>query len=215
MENHNPEFARKIYDKLIEHYPEAACSLRHKDPWQLLIATILSAQCTDKQVNKVTKKLFSKYRNVEELAGANIEKVKKIIRPTGFYNNKARSIIGASQYIVENYNGKVPDSMEKLLELPGVGRKTANVVLGDGFGIAGVVVDTHVKRISNRLGLTDKSNPDKIEQDLMDILPRETWTPFGHLIIAHGRTLCKARNPLCDQCFLFQDCPYPEKNHKY
>jgi len=211
MENHNPEFACKIYDKLIEHYPEAACSLRHKDPWQLLIATILSAQCTDKQVNKVTKKLFSKYRNVEELAGANIEKVKKIIRPTGFYNNKARSIIGASQFIVENYNGKVPDSMEKLLELPGVGRKTANVVLGDGFGIAGVVVDTHVKRISNRLGLTDRSNPDKIEQDLMDILPRKTWTSFGHLIIAHGRTLCKARNPLCDQCFLFQDCPYPEK----
>ena len=211
MENHNPEFTRKIYDKLIEHYPAAACSLRHKDPWQLLIATILSAQCTDKQVNKVTKQLFSKYRNVEELAGANIEKVKKIIRPTGFYNNKARSIIGASQYIVENYNGKVPDSMEKLLELPGVGRKTANVVLGDGFGIAGVVVDTHVKRISNRLGLTDRSNPDKIEQDLMDILPRDTWTTFGHLVIAHGRTLCKARNPLCDQCFLFQDCPYPEK----
>ena len=211
MENHNPEFTRKIYDKLIEHYPEAACSLRHKDPWQLLIATILSAQCTDKRVNKVTKQLFSKYRNAEELAGANIEKVKKIIRPTGFYNNKARSIIGASQYIVENYNGKVPDSMEKLLELPGVGRKTANVVLGDGFGIAGVVVDTHVKRISNRLGLTDRSNPDKIEQDLMDILPRDTWTTFGHLVIAHGRTLCKARNPLCDQCFLFQDCPYPEK----
>ena len=200
-------FAEKIYQKLLENYPEAACSLRHRDPWQLLIATILSAQCTDKQVNKVTNKLFKKYKNAREMAEGNINDIKNIIRPTGFYNNKAKSIQGASRYIIENNDGKVPDTMEELLELPGVGRKTANVVLGDGFGTPGVVVDTHVKRISNRLGLTDNNDPEKIEQDLMKILPKETWTPFGHLMIAHGRSLCKARNPRCEHCFLQSDCP--------
>ncbi|MCF7885764.1 MAG: endonuclease III [Candidatus Marinimicrobia bacterium] len=209
--NQKETFAKKIYNKLLKLYPEATCSLRHRDPWQLLVATILSAQCTDKQVNKVTKKLFKKYKNAEEMARADIEDIKNIIRPTGFYNNKAKSIQGASQYIIEQNKHKVPDTMEELLKLPGVGRKTANVVLGDGFGTPGVVVDTHVKRISNRLGLTENTNPEKIEQDLMQILPKESWTPFGHLIIAHGRRLCKARNPLCQDCFLLHDCPSSDK----
>ncbi len=204
------EFASSVFEQLKDNYPKAATSLNHSDPWQLLIATILSAQCTDKQVNKVTKVLFKEYKNAQELAHADIKKVKKIIRPTGFYNNKAKSIIGASRHIIENNGGDVPDTMDELLKLPGVGRKTANVVLGDGFDTPGVVVDTHVKRLSNRLGLTENSNPEKIERDIMEILPEERWTPLGHLMIAHGRALCKARNPKCEDCFLKEDCPAAE-----
>lgn len=204
------EFASYIFEELKSHYPKAATSLNHNDPWQLLIATILSAQCTDKQVNKVTKVLFKEYQNAEELAYADIKNIKSIIRPTGFYNNKARSIQGASQHIIENNGGDVPDTMDELLKLPGVGRKTANVVLGDGFDTPGVVVDTHVKRLSNRLGLTENSNPEKIERDLMKIIPEERWTPLGHLMIAHGRSLCKARNPKCEECFLKENCPAAE-----
>jgi len=205
------KFAKKIYNKLAHHYPGSTTSLRHSDTWQLLIATILSAQCTDIQVNRVTKTLFNKYKNAREMAEADLNEIKEIIRPTGFYNNKAKAIKGSSRYIVEHNNGKVPDTMEELLKLPGVGRKTANVVLGDGFGTPGIVVDTHVQRISQRLGLTDNTNPEKIEQDLMEILPKEKWTPFGHLIIAHGRNLCMARNPQCEDCFLLQECPSADK----
>jgi len=204
------ELAGKVYDRLIEAYPEATISLNHRDPWQLLVATILSAQCTDKQVNKVTQELFEEYSNARQMSRAKLEKLKAIVRPTGFYNNKAEAIKGASKYIIENNGGKVPDDMETLLELPGVGRKTANVVLGDGFGIPGVVVDTHVKRISYRIGLTNQKRPENIESDLNEIFPKDQWIALGHLMIAHGRKICKARNPRCEQCFMEDICAQVE-----
>ncbi len=199
---------RELLDLLDSNYPGAGTALCHSDPFELLIATILSAQCTDERVNQVTKTLFKKYRKVSDFAGARQEELEADIRPTGFFRNKAKNIIGCCQALVENHSGEVPASLDELVKLPGVGRKTANVVLGMAFGIPGIVVDTHVKRISFRLGLTDKKDPEKIETDLMKILPKDSWTPFSSQLILHGRSLCNARKPECGECFLLSMCEY-------
>jgi endonuclease-3 len=199
---------RPILRKLRRRYPEATCALEHVNPLELLVATILSAQCTDVRVNIVTKKLFKKYRTAEDYANANPDEFEQEIRSTGFFRNKTKSILGMAQALVERHGGEVPSSMEELTALPGVGRKTANVVLGNAFGIdEGVVVDTHVKRISNRLKLTNKGDPVKIEQDLMKIVPTKDWTLFPHLLIHHGRQICMARSPKCEICPVADLCP--------
>lgn len=199
------ERALQIYHELLEHYPNPHCELNHRNPFELLIATILSAQCTDVRVNKVTPALFEAYPTPEVMAEAPLEHLEELVKTTGFYRNKAKSLKEASTTIVEDYEGEVPDTMKELLTLRGAARKTANVVLGNAFNKnVGVVVDTHVKRISNRFGLTkEKKNTDKIERDLMALLPQETWTDISHLMIHHGRNACKARisappdHPLC------------------
>jgi endonuclease-3 len=193
---------------LAESYPDARCALRHSNALELLMATILSAQCTDVRVNLVTKDLFEKYRTAKDYAEADPKELEQAIRSTGFFRNKAKSIRGAAQMIVEKFGGKVPDTMEELLELPGVARKTANVVLGTWFGKAsGVVVDTHVHRVSRRLGLTREDDPKKIEQDLMELLPEKEWIDFSHRVIWHGRKVCEARKPRCSECSLAPCCP--------
>lgn len=197
--------AEQILNELYQHYPEPHCELNHRNPFELLIATILSAQCTDVRVNKVTPKLFETYPTPELMAQAPLEELEELVRTTGFYKNKALSLKETSKRLVEEFDGQVPQTMEDLLSLRGVARKTANVVLGNAFNInVGVVVDTHVKRISNRFGLTkEKKNTDKIEKDLMALFPRENWTDLSHLLIHHGRGPCKARiseapdHPLC------------------
>ena len=182
--------------------------MRHSSAWELLAATILSAQCTDQRVNQVTPDLFAAYPSVEALAGARVEHLEELVRTTGFFRNKAKSLKGCAQRIVDHYGGQVPSRMEQLLTLPGVARKTANVVTGTWFGKAtGVVVDTHVQRISQRLGLTAEKDPKKIERDLMKLLPRTRWVPYSHQIIHHGRRVCKARRPQCDACGLAELCP--------
>jgi len=199
------ERALQIYHELLEHYPNPHCELNHRNPFELLIATILSAQCTDVRVNKTTPALFEAYPTPELMAEAPLENLEELVKSTGFYRNKAKSLKEASSTLVEDFNGKVPDTMKELLTLRGAARKTANVVLGNAFNKnEGVVVDTHVKRISNRFGLTkEKKNTDKIERDLMALLPREAWTDISHLMIHHGRNACKARiseppdHPLC------------------
>ena len=202
------ERAKKIVRVLAETYPDAECALVHDSALQLLVATILSAQCTDARVNLVTKDLFKRYPNVKSLAEADLQDVEKIIQSTGFFRNKAKSLVGAAQAIVANHGGRVPDTMEELLELPGVARKTANVVLGTWFRKAtGVVVDTHVQRLSGRLGLTREEDPKKIEKDLMAILPSEEWIDFSHRMIWHGRKICTARKPRCADCPLAACCP--------
>lgn len=189
-------------------YPDAGCSLDHKDPFQLLIATILSAQCTDERVNRVTPALFKKYPGPAEMAKAQVADLEKLVHSTGFYKNKALSLKEASKSIAENFGGKVPRTMEELLTLRGVARKTANVVLGSAFGIAaGVVVDTHVKRLAFRLGLTKETDPAKIEQDLMKALPKTDWIWFAHALVLHGRAVCDARKPLCEKCPAAGLCP--------
>lgn len=199
---------KPIIRKLKQQYPQATCSLTHRDPLQLLVSTILSAQCTDERVNIVTEALFREYSTAEDYANANPEVLEEQIRSTGFYRNKTKSIVGMAQELVATHNGKVPDNMDALVQLPGVGRKTANVVLGNAFGIdEGIVVDTHVKRISNRLGLTKQSNPDKIEQDLIALVPKPEWTLWPHLLIHHGRAICQARTPKCEICTLNDLCP--------
>jgi endonuclease-3 len=201
-----------ILPMLKKLYPQAKCSLDYKNPLQLLIATILSAQCTDERVNKVTPDLFRKYRDAKSLAGAKQEELEKDIQSTGFFRNKAKSLRGMAAGIVERHGGEVPRTMEELTELPGVGRKTANVVLGNAFSIAvGVVVDTHVARVSGRLALTKNTEPEKIEQDLMEVVPREEWTLFSHLLIHHGREICIARRPKCSICPLLPECPAGQK----
>jgi len=208
----NPERVRAILKKLDEKYPHATCALKHKNAFELLIATILSAQCTDERVNLVTAQLFPKYPTPKAFAAANPAELEQDIRPTGFYRNKTKSVIGASKRIVEEFHGEVPKTMEKLLTLPGVARKTANVVLGTGFGIAsGVVVDTHVQRLSNRLDLTKNEDPKKIEQDLMKILPQDRWILFSHQLIWHGRKVCQARKPRCIECNLNAICYSKDK----
>jgi len=200
--------ARKIVGRLREAYPEARCSLNHESPLELLVATILSAQCTDERVNVVTSSLFRKYRTWEDYASAPASELEADIRPTGFFRNKAKSIQGACRRIGERHGGRVPRSMEELLGLPGVARKTANVVLGNAYRIAsGVVVDTHVSRLSARLGLSGEKAPEKIERDLTGLLPESDWIDFSHLLIAHGRKVCKARTPLCGECVLAKLCP--------
>ena len=197
-----------IIQALGKFYPTAGCSLRHRSVWQLLCATILSAQCTDERVNLPTPALFKAYPTPKDLGEAKQEDVEKLIRSCGFYKNKAKSIIAASKIIAEKHTGRVPNTMEELTALPGVARKTANVVLGTGYGINdGIVVDTHVSRLSNRLGLTKNGEPEKIEKDLMRIVPREEWTDFSHQLIAHGRSVCQARNPKCAECPLSNLCP--------
>ena len=199
---------RPILRKLKRQYPDATCALEHVNPLELLVATILSAQCTDARVNIVTRQLFAKYKTADDYANANPEEFEQEIRSTGFFRNKTKSILGMAQALVEQHGGNVPQSMEALTALPGVGRKTANVVLGNAFGIdEGVVVDTHVKRISNRLKLTTKSDPTKIEQDLMKIVPKKEWTLFPHLLIHHGRQICVARAPKCEICPVAEFCP--------
>ena len=208
----NPARVHAILEKLDEAYPKATCALVHENPFQLLISTILSAQCTDVIVNQVTATLYKKYPDAETLAHANPSELEAEIRPTGFFRNKAKSIMGASQKILGDFGGKVPQTMEELLTLPGVARKTANVVLGTGFGIAaGVVVDTHVQRLSNRLDLTKNEDPKKIEQDLMKAIPREKWILFAHQLIWHGRRVCVARKPRCLECNLETICYSKDK----
>lgn len=199
---------KKIIATLDLAYPEAHCELDHHSPLELLIATILSAQCTDKRVNLVTADLFKKYRSAEDYARAPVRELERAIKTTGFFRNKARNIKAACQVIVERHGGKVPQTMEELIQLGGVGRKTANVVLGNAFGInVGVVVDTHVARLSNRLGLTKQETPEKIEQDLMGLVPQPQWTLFSHWLIWHGRRRCFARKPDCPNCELRGLCP--------
>lgn len=189
-------------------YPEAECALTHENPFQLLIATILSAQCTDARVNMVTPVLFAAYPDPESMSRAGQEEVEAIIRSTGFYRNKAKSIRGASARIVESFGGRVPRTMDELLTLPGVARKTANVVLGVGYGIAaGIVVDTHVWRLSRRLGLGKGRNPEELERSLMKVVPRAEWIAYSHLLIHHGRQICQARKPACERCPLTLHCP--------
>ncbi len=197
-----------IIGRLQKAFPEARCSLNHGDPLQLLVATILSAQCTDERVNFVTRSLFRKYKTARDYADADPEILAEQIKSTGFYRNKTKSIIEMAQALLEKHDGQVPRTMEQLIELPGVGRKTANVVLGNAFGIdEGIVVDTHVKRIANRLDLTSNANPEKIEQDLMQLVPKSDWTLFPHLLIHHGRTICQARVPKCEICPISPLCP--------
>ncbi len=198
----------RIYDKLLELYPDAACALHYHSPFELLVATILSAQCTDERVNKVTPELFRKFPTIASLASADIAEIEKTIHSTGFYRNKAKSIKGAAQLILKKHAGHVPQTMDELLELPGVARKTANVVLGNAFGkCEGVVVDTHINRLSGRLGFTRHTDPVKIERDLMREFPPERWTMLAHLLIFHGRRVCVARRPRCGTCALWNDCP--------
>lgn len=193
-------------------YPNATCALHHRNPWELLVATILSAQCTDKRVNEVTPGLFTKYPTIDDFAAARPEVLANDIRSTGFFNNKARSIIGAARRIKEAFKGRVPRTMEEMLTVPGAARKTANVVLGTAYGIAlGVVVDTHVQRVSARLDLTSHSEPAKIEQDLMKVIPKDRWILFSHQIIHHGRARCVARKPRCAECLLDPLCYAKDK----
>ncbi len=197
-----------IIARLHQAYPDAECALHHRNAFELLVATILSAQCTDERVNKVTPALFARFPTPEAMAGADREELETLIRSTGFYHNKAKNIQGAAQRIVGAYSGVVPQTMDELLTLPGVARKTANVVLGVVFKIAdGVVVDTHVKRLSNRLGLTTQSDPEKIERDLQAITPKAEWINLSHLLIFHGRQVCDARKPACAACTLNDLCP--------
>lgn len=207
-DNELKQRTKKIIGRLKKEYPDARCSLNHSNALELLVATILSAQCTDERVNIVTADLFRKYRSAEDYLKVSREELEQDIRSTGFYRNKAKSIQGASEIISAKYKGRVPDTMEELLALPGVARKTANVVLGNAFGIAsGVVVDTHVGRLTQRLGLTKEESPEKIERDLIELVPKKDWVDFSHLLIYHGRNVCKARSPLCGECVLEDLCP--------
>ncbi|HET9439704.1 MAG TPA: endonuclease III [Longimicrobiales bacterium] len=198
----------EILERLHKEYPDARCSLTFRNPYQLLVATILSAQCTDERVNQVTPALFKAYPGAADLADARPEDVEELIKSTGFFRNKTKSLLGMSNAVVERHQGKVPDEMDALVDLPGVGRKTANVVLGNAFGKAeGVVVDTHVTRLSQRLGLTKQTDAVKIELDLMELVPRDEWTIISHLFIDHGRAVCKAPTPRCEVCVLNDICP--------
>jgi endonuclease-3 len=199
---------RNLIRRLKRAYPDAKCSLNHSNPFELLVATILSAQCTDERVNIVTANLFRKYTKPEDYLKVSPRELEKDIQSTGFFRNKTKSIQGTSKVLTEEYGGQVPHTMDELLELPGVARKTANVVLGNAFDVkAGVVVDTHVTRLSHRLDLTQQKTAEKIEQDLIPIVPKKDWVIFPHLLIWHGRKICKARNPLCAECPVEKLCP--------
>ncbi|MCW4002016.1 MAG: endonuclease III [Candidatus Bathyarchaeota archaeon] len=198
----------KIIELLEKEHPDSKIALNHSNPLELLVATILSAQCTDKRVNIVTKTLFKKHRKAEEYANAGLDELEKDIRSTGFYRNKARNIKKCCQILVERFNSQVPRTMEKMLELPGVARKTANVVLSNAFGIiVGIAVDTHVRRLVRRLGLSEHENPNKVEKDLMELVPKTYWKRITDLLIFHGRRICLARKPKCDACVLNNLCP--------
>jgi len=207
-----PERIDAILKALNEAYPDAVCALTHRTPWELLVATILSAQCTDVRVNMVTPELFRRFPSPAEMAKAKLPELEELIRTTGFFHNKARSIQGAAKKITEEFGGKVPETLEELTTVPGAARKTANVVLGVSFGKAeGVVVDTHVFRIAHRLGLAQGDTAQKVEQELMQVLPKDHWIRFSHQVIHHGRQVCIARKPKCDQCNLEQLCHSKDK----
>ncbi len=206
-----PAETEKVLALIEKHYPGARCSLDFKNPFELLVATILSAQCTDERVNRTTPALFARFPDPAAMASAEIEELEELIRPTGFFRNKAKSLKGSAEMIVADFGGRVPDTLEELIRLPGVARKTANVVLGNAYSTPGVVVDTHVKRISARIGWTRNENPAKIERDLMEIWPRERWTKLSHQLIAHGREVCLARTPRCGECFIRPYCDYANK----
>ena len=208
----DPKRVTAILTKLDEAYPNATCELNHNNAFELLIATILSAQCTDVRVNQVTETLFKKYPDAKAFAYANPSELEQEIRPTGFFRNKTKSVMGASKGILENFGGEVPRTMEEILTLPGVARKTGNVVLGTAYGIpSGIVVDTHVQRIANRLDLTRNEDPKKIEQDLMQVIPKDKWIQFSHQIIWHGRRVCQARKPKCAECNMESLCYAKDK----
>jgi endonuclease-3 len=209
MKHSNPthDRARRIVRWLTRTYPDAHCALHHKNPLQLLIATILSAQCTDVRVNLVTPALFAKYPDARAFAGADVRELERAIKSTGFFRAKARNILSCCRRLVEEHDGQVPATMEELVCLAGVGRKTANVILGNAFAVPGIPVDTHVGRLSRRLGLTTRVDPVKVEQDLMNLIPDREWTDFGHRMIFHGRQVCHARKPDCDGCGLRKLCP--------
>lgn len=205
--DHKKKRAVEIVKRLKTMYPEAKIELDYKTPIQLIVAVILSAQCTDKRVNLVTPALFKKYKTTNDFANAKTKDLEQLIRSTGFYRAKAKSIMGCAKGIVKNFGGKLPNRMEDLITLPGVGRKTANVILGNLYDTPGMVVDTHMKRLANRLGLTDKQDPHKIEIELCEVIPKKDWTLFSHLIIWHGRRRCYARKPNCPDCLLNTLCP--------
>jgi endonuclease-3 len=185
--------------------------LDHRSPWELLVATILSAQCTDQRVNQVTPSLFRRYQQPAELAAAHLPELEQLIRPTGFFKNKAKHLVACGKAVTERFGGQVPHTMEELITLPGVGRKTANVVLGNAFGQPGIVVDTHVKRVAKRLGLTRSDNPDLVEQDLQQLMPKSQWTAVSQRLLLHGRYICLARKPQCRTCHVYRHCPWKEK----
>ncbi len=198
----------KILKLLKKHYPEACCTLKHRSPFTLLISTILSAQATDKSVNRVTPELFSRFPDAESFAKAHLTSIEKIIKPLGLYKNKAKNIKACCRMLVDDFSGEIPRTIAEMTRLPGVGRKTANVVLGNAFNInEGICVDTHVGRLSRRLGLSESNDPKKVERDLMKITPQDDWTIISHLLIAHGRNVCDSRKPNCDNCFLEKLCP--------
>jgi endonuclease-3 len=205
------ERVRKIFPILRKTYPEARIALKHSNPLELLVSTILSAQCTDVRVNMVTKTLFKKYTSAKDWAKADVKEIESDIRSTGFFRNKAANIKGACTKVIEEFDGKIPGTMEEILTLPGVGRKTANCVLGNAFGVPGVVCDTHVIRLSRRLGLSPNSDPVKLEFDLAEIIPRKNWLLFSDLLIFHGRNICKARKPDCVNCPIAKYCPVANK----
>lgn len=202
---------REIAKALQRAMPNPKMELDHRSPWELLVATILSAQCTDQRVNQVTPALFRRYRGPAELAAANLPELEQIIRSTGFFKSKAKHLVACGKAVAERFNGQVPQTMEELVTLPGVGRKTANVILGNAFGQPGVVVDTHVKRVAKRLGLTRSDNPDRVEQDLQQLMPRSQWTAVSQRLLLHGRYVCLARKPRCCTCSVYQYCPWKEK----
>ena len=200
--------AARVYDLLAQAYPDARTALEHANPFELAVATILSAQCTDERVNMVTPVLFRRFSDAHALASASLEELEEIIHSTGFFRSKARSLVGMAQAVMNEHGGELPRSLAELTRLPGIGRKTANVILGNAFGLdEGVVVDTHVKRLSGRLGFSEEATPEKIEVDLMELFPRERWTPLSHLLIFHGRKVCVARKPRCRECVVAAFCP--------
>jgi endonuclease III len=198
----------KTLERTMQH-PKV--ELDHRSPWELLVATILSAQCTDQRVNQVTPSLFQRYRTATEMAEANLPELEELIRSTGFFKNKAKHLIACGKAVTERFGKQVPHTMEELITLPGVGRKTANVILGNAFGLPSVVVDTHVKRVAKRLGLTKSDNPDVVEQDLQQLMPKSQWTAFSQRLLLHGRYVCLARKPLCRTCQVYRHCPWKEK----
>ena len=206
------KIAKKRINNILEilksTYPGVRTALHHRNPLEMMIATILSAQCTDKRVNQVTHRLFNRLRTARDFAEVPLSELEEMIRPTGFYRNKAKSIEACCRALLERHGGEVPANMEALIQLPGIGRKTANVILGSAFGIPGIVVDTHVRRVSQRIGLTAESDPVKIEFDLMAVIPRKEWIDFSHQMIWHGRALCKARKPNCPECHLRELCDH-------
>lgn len=208
------ERLRAIGKALQRTMPTPKMELDHRSPWELLVATILSAQCTDQRVNQVTPPLFLRYPRPAELAGANLTELEQLIRSTGFYKNKAKHLVACGKAVTEQFNEQVPQTMEELITLPGVGRKTANVILGNAFGQPGIVVDTHVKRVAKRLGLTKFDNPDRVEQDLQHLIPKSQWTAVSQRLLLHGRYICLARKPHCGTCPVYQYCPWIEKGHQ-